>query len=167
MPDAPLDPIITKYFDLIRSKTGDLFRGFYYGDPIRIPASMLPAVIGARRATRTSTFTNAEDIHKMTLVFTVVSDVRTDIQDDTTLVPGNSRIYDMMEGRNPDTLALKDTSLLSILRTSIDIDPAHQLWTDMTGPTQVEYGLVLNKRSQPSWSIEASITTVASLVQIR
>src|SRR6185437_12735251 len=122
MPNAPLDPIIKKYFDLIKTKTGDTFKAFYYGDPIRIPMSSLPAIIGARRATRSTTFTNTEDAHKMTVVFTVVADVRADIQDDKTLVPGNSRIYDLMEGRDPGTLTLKDTSLLNILRNNIDID---------------------------------------------
>ena len=162
----PEDPIIKKYFDLIQANT-KAFKGFYYGDPIMIPTSMTPALIGARRATRTKTFTNAEDQHSMTLIFTIVADVRPDIQDDKQLVAGNNRLYDLMEGRDPTTLLLKSTSLLAILRHNIDIDEAHQLWTDMSTPTQIDYGLVANKRAKPSWSIEGATTTVATLVQIR
>jgi len=83
------------------------------------------------------------------------------------LVAGNQRLYDLMEGRDPETLALKPTSLLYILRHNADIDPAHDVWTDMATPTQIDYGLIANKRATPSWSIEGAITTVVSLVQSR
>jgi hypothetical protein len=162
-----MDPIIKKYFDIIKAATGDTFRAYYYGDPVRIPTSMTPAIIGARRATKTVTDTNAEDRHNMTLVFTVVADVRSDIQDDKTLVAGNQRIYDLIEGRDPATLQLKPTSLLYILRHNQAIDESHQVWTDISTPSQVDYGLIANKRASPSWSIEGAITTTASLVQLR
>jgi len=168
MAEAPVDPIIKKYFDVIKAATGSAFKSYYYGDPIRIPNSSLPALIGARRSSRTSTASNAEDIHRITLVFTVVSDVRNDIQDDKTMTAGNARLYDLIEGRDESTLQLKSSSLLGILRKqALELDPAHQLWGDIDSPTQIDYGLVANKRANPSWSIEGAITTVASLVQIR
>lgn len=160
------DVIIKKYFDLIASKT-KAFKTFYYGDPIRIPASSMPALIGSRRSTRSKTFTNSEDKHDMQLVFTIVADVRGEIQDDKQMVAGNRLLYELMEGRDPSTYLLRPDSLLYILRHNVDIDPTHQIWGDIAASTSIDYGLVANKRANPSWSIEGTITTVASLVQIR
>jgi hypothetical protein len=160
------DPILKMYVDLITSKT-KVFRGIYFGDPVRIPVSMLPALIAAKKGTLTSPFSNTEDVHKTTLVFTVVTDIRADFSDETTMVPGNATLYDLMEGRDSTTMALKVTSLLGILRSNVNIDQEHQVWTDIDTPTRIDYGLVMNKRQQPSWSIEGALTTVASIVQSR
>ena len=161
------DPIIQKYFDLIKGITGDTFKAYYYGDPIRIPVSSMPAIIGSRRNTRAKTFTTSEDKYDMQLVFTIVADVRGEIQDDKQMVAGTNLLYDLMEGRDPATMLLKPASLAYILRHNVDIDSAHQIWGDIAASTSIDYGLVANKRANPSWSIEGTITTVASLVQIR
>lgn len=162
-----VDPIIKKYFDLIKASNPDAFKGFYYGDPVRIPTSMMPALIGARRMTNVAPTTNAEDEHVMQLVFTVVTDIRKDISDETQLTPGWNTLYDLVEGRDPETLLLKPQSLMYILRHHISLDDAHQLWTDIRTPTKVDFGLVANKRMQGGWSIEAAVTTNANLVQYR
>lgn len=161
-----VDPIIKKYFDLIKA-TNAGFKGYYYGDPVRVPTSMMPALIGARRMTNAMQSTNSEDEHQIQLVFTVVTDIRKDISDETTLVAGWNSLYDLVEGRDPKTLLLKPQSLLYILRHNISIDTPHQLWTDIRTPTKVDYGLVANKRLPGAWSIEAAVTTTANLVQFR
>lgn len=164
------DPIIKLYFDLIKANTGDFFKAYYYGDPIRIPTSFLPCIIGTKRASSTKTFTNVEDQSDMTLVFTVVTDIRRDISDETQLVPGWSKIFDIMEGRDPNTFLLKPESLMSILRHNVDVGQNKQIWTDVSTPTKIDYGLVMNKRGgtvEASWSIEAALSTVVSMVQLR
>lgn len=166
MSTQQVDPILKKYRDVIEANT-KVFKVFYYGDPVKIPVSFMPALIIARRTTTTTTFTNVEDVHKMTLVFTIVTDIRKDISDETTLVPGTSSLYDIMEGRDPTTMLLKSESLLNILRHNIDIDQAHQMWTDAGSGSKIDYGLVMNKRAVESWSIEGSLTVVCSLVQLR
>jgi hypothetical protein len=139
----------------------------YYGDPIRIPTSKLPALIGARRMTATDMFTNAEDQHDMQIVFTVVTDIRKDIQDDTSFVPGISTLYDLIEGRDPVTLLLKPTSLMYVLRHNVDAFQGTQLYTDVSTPTKVDYGMTLNKRQEDTWALEGSITIDAKLIQLR
>lgn len=170
MPTPPQnisDPIIKKYFDLIQANAPGVFKGFYYGDPIRIPASMLPALVCARRQTQSTSFTNAEDEHNMQLVFTVVTDIRKDITDDTSFVPGLATLYDVIEGRDPTTFLLKSTSLMQILRHNVDLNAGIELWTDVSTATKVDYGMTLGKRKEDSWSLEGSITIVAKLVQLR
>ena len=160
------DPILQKYADLVKANTNQ-FKAIYFGDPIRIPASSLPALILSRKQTQTSTTTNNEDQHMMVLVFTVVTDIRNTISDEKTLVPGQNDLYNIIEGRDPTTFQLKSDCLLNILRHNIDIDQAHQIWTDISTPTKIDYGFVANKRQEASWSIEGTITAVASLVQQR
>jgi hypothetical protein len=159
-----VDPIIKLYFDLIAKNT-NAFKAFYYGDPIRIPASSLPAICCSRRMTGAKPEDSANDQHDMQLVFTVITDIRSDFSDDVTKVPGWAQLYDIVEGRDPATLLLKTTSLLNILRHNRDV--ANNVWTDMATPTRVDYGLVANKRQPGNWSIEAALTTTVSLVQLR
>lgn len=157
------DQIIKLYFDIIKANT-DVFKGYYYGDPVNIPVSMTPAILGSRRMSQAMYGTNLEDEESMTLVFTVITDIRKDISDDKQLVPGWLSIYDIMEGRDPVTKNLKPTSLLYILRHNFGI--ANNMWTDVRTATRIDYGLVQNKR-QPGWSIEATVTVVCTIVQTR
>lgn len=165
MSDQQRDPIIQKYFDLIKAANPDL-KGYFFGDPVRIPASFMPAICGSRRMTSVNYGSSAEDEHSMQLVFTVVSDVRKDISDETQLVPGWNTLFDLIEGRDPATLLLKPNSLLYILRHNFAVQSG-LLWTDVRTATKVDYGLVANKRQPGAWSIEAAITTTCTLVQLR
>lgn len=166
MNDQIIDPIIKKYVDLVKANT-DAFKTFYQGDPILIPVSSMPALVISRKTTQVNYFTNTEDQHFITLVFTIVADIRKDISDDRTLVAGNATLYDLMEGRDPVTYQLKSQSLMYILRHNQNIDMAHQIITDLSSLTRIDYGMVLGKRVKDSWSIEGTINAVVSLVQSR
>jgi len=158
------DPIISKYFDLVKANTG-VFKAYFQGDPIRVPASMLPCLIIAKSETRVGPHTNAEDEHGIQLVATVISDVRSDLSDDNRTVMGISTLYDIVEGRNAD-YSLKSNSLLGILREHINVDTALNLRTDLSSITRVDYGTT-RQREPESWSIEAEIQFVAHFTQLR
>ncbi len=166
------DPIITKYIDLIKGIVGDsLFKKYYYGDPIRVPVSNLPALIIAKDETRASNIleggSNVEDAHLIALTITVITDMRSDIQDDKAIAPGIATLYDIIEGRESATLKLKTKSLLNILRNNIDVDTALGLRTDLGSITRVDYGLTVGKREAESWAVEAQIEFIAHFVQLR
>ena len=160
------DPIITKYFDLIKANT-DVFKEFYYGDPIRIPASNLPAIILSREQTRVGHLTNAEDEHGMQMILSIITDIRNDLSDYTNIVAGVNTLYDLVEGRDATTLQLKPTSLLSILRHNLEVDIQHNLRTDLSTITTAEYGMTLGKRTEEGWAMECQIKFVAYFNQIR
>ena len=162
------DPIMKKYFDLIESVIGtSFFKGLYYGDPIKIPISNLPALIISKDETRADVLTSAEDVHQIALTLTVVTDIRDDINDDKSLAPGTSSLYDILEGRESDTLKLKTKSLLHILRNNVDVDTALGLRTDLGSITRVDYGMTVGKRQKDQWSIEAQLEFNAHFSQIR
>lgn len=161
------DPVISAYIALIKQYTGTTIKRFYQGDPIRVPVSAMPAMIISKRMTETRSTTNAEDFHKVTLVITVISDIRQDISMDSALVPGMATLYDIMEGRDPTTLKLKTSSLLSIIRHNVDVNAQLQLFTDVDTPTKIDYALTLGKRGEDSFGIEATLTTVCTCIQVR
>lgn len=166
------DPIITKYFDLIKATVGEGFFKYYFqGDPIRVPITSLPAIIISKDETRASNAldggSNVEDTHLMALSLTVITDIRDEIKDEKSIAPGTAKLYDIMEGRESDTLKLKTKSLLNILRTNVDVDTALGLRTDLGSITRVDYGLTVGKREQEAWAVEAQLEFIAHFTQLR
>lgn len=159
------DPIISKYFDLIKSKSG-IFKEFYQGDPIRIPNSKLPALVISKSQTLAGQFTNVQDEHGLMLILTVITDIRDEINDEAGLVAGIAKLYDILEGREAD-YKLKATSLLHILRNNLIVDSTYGLRTDLDTITTVDYGMTVGKRAPEAWGIEAQIKFAAHFVQIR
>lgn len=172
MSELYTDPIIKKYFDLIKGIVGEgTFKGYYQGDPVRIPQSKLPAIIISKDETRAGQIleggTNVEDGHEISLVLTVVTDVRADINDDKEIAAGISTLYDIIEGRSADTLKLKDKAILNILRNNVFVDSTNGLRTDLSTITRVDYGLTVGKRDVEAWAVEAQVEFVAHFTQIR
>ena len=162
------DPIIKKYMELITGIVGEgFFKYLYYGDPIKIPASNLPALIISKDETRVGNITNTEDEHLIALILTVVTDIRADINDDKAIAPGISSLYDIIEGREEATLKLKEKSIMHILRNNVDVDTTLGLRTDLGSITRADYGLTVGKREQESWAIEAQVEFIAHFTQIR
>lgn len=157
------DPIIAKYRQLIEDHSS-VFRAIYQGDPIVIPQTMLPALIIAKADTQVSHFTNQEDQHAVRMVLTVVTDLRSEISSDNTLVAGIAKLYEVIEGRNED-FTLKDGSILSILRTYREVDPDHDLRTDIGTISVSSFGPVLGNRDKESYSVEAQVTFTAHFIQ--
>src|SRR3954447_15622653 len=110
------DPILEKYIRLIQASTGTTFKAFYQGDPLKIPASLLPCIVIAKQQTEARPLSNAEDEHTIGLTLTVVSDIRSDLSTAESfdfVVKGISTLYDLVEGREDD-YSLKDASILGI-----------------------------------------------------
>jgi len=165
MSDLYKDPVITKIFELIKANT-DVFKEFYYGDPIRVPASNLPAIIISREQTRVGNLTNMQDEHGMAMVMTIITDIRNDVSDYTNIVAGVNTLYDLVEGRNED-FTLKTQSLLNILRHNAELDITHNLRIDLKSVTGAEYGMTLGKRTEEGWAMEAQIKFVMHFTQLR
>ena len=162
------DPIITKYMDLITGVFGiGFFKGMYYGDPVRVPTSNLPAVIISKDETRVSNITNVEDQHLVAFTLTIITDIRNDINDDKAIAPGIASLYDIIEGREDSTLKLKTKSILNVLRSNVAVDTALNLRTDLASITRADYGMTVGKRDLEAWAIEAQVEFIASFTQLR
>lgn len=159
------DPVLKKYGQLIGS--AQLFKSIFYGDPIRIGASELPALIIAKIDTRAGKFTNSEDMHEMRVSFTAVTDVRDTIGEDKEMVRGVNSLYNLMEGRQESTYQLKPDSLLYILRHNEVVDAANNLRTDLSSVSKIDYGMTIGKRKDAAWSIEGTLEITCSFTQVR
>ena len=159
------DPVLRKYGDLIMLYNKQIKR-IYYGDPIRVGSSSLPALILAKSGTDISNFSNAEDRHQMKISISVITDVRDTISEDVQMVKGVNALYNILEGRNED-FTLKADSILGILRKYVELDVANNLRTDLNTVTRAEYGMTMGKRREDSWSIEGIIELVATFTQPR
>ncbi len=162
------DVIIKKYIDIITGIIGNsFFRGIYYGDPIKVPVSNLPALIISKDETRINNISNTEDQHLIALTLTIITDIRNDINDDKAIAPGIASLYDIIEGRDESTLKLKTKSIIHILRNNLDVDISLGLRTDLGSITRADYGMTVGKRDQEAWAIEAQIELIAQFTQIR
>lgn len=163
------DPIIKKYSDLIKAKTNN-FKAIFQGDPIRIGSSQLPCLIISKIETRVGQTSNTEDEHGIQMRMTVITDIRQELStndNDSKIVEGIASLYDICEGRDETTFALKDTSILDILRTNQLVDATYNLRTDLSTLTRVDYGETLRGRDPELWSTEARIDFVAQFIQTR
>lgn len=161
------DPILKKYVDLITGST-NRFKRVYYGDPLRIGASELPALIIAKVDTQVANLTNVDDIHNIRISLTVVTDIRDTISDEKTMVAGVNSLYNIIEGRD-EAYQLKTDSLLYILRHNVEIDVAHNLRTDISTMSHIDYGMTIGKRGEnaSSWAIEGTLDLTANFTQVR
>lgn len=159
------DPILVKYATLIGSKT-KRFKRVYFGDPIRIPNSDLPALIISKVDTIAKNLTNAEDVHELRISFTVVTDIRNTITDDKTMVAGVNLLYNIMEGRNSD-YTLQNESLLNILRHNVELDVGNNLRTDLNTMSRIDYAMTIGKRAPEAWAVEGIIDITANFTQPR
>ena len=166
MPPIYQDTIITKYRNLILAAMPGVFKGVYQGDPLRLPKSMLPALIISKSGTRIAPHTNAEDEHEISMILSVVTDIRDEMNDEQQIVPGIAQLYDLIEGRD-DQYKLKTKTILNILRTNIEVDAALNLRTDLGSITTSNYGLTVGKRELDSYATEGQVEFVATFNQIR
>lgn len=161
------DPIIKKYRDLIEDNQSTI-KHFYYGDPIRIPQSNLPALVLSKTETRVSNFTNVEDEHGVLIQLTLVTSIKDDINaEDDEIIAGTNTLYDILEGREDDTYKLKEDSILHILRNNATLDAGNNLRTDLDTITRIDYGMTVGKRAPEAWSIEGELEFVAHFTQLR
>lgn len=162
------DPIIQKYFDLIRAGNREI-RQYYQGDPIKIPDSLLPCLIIEKNETGARNSTNMEDEHAVALRLTLVTSIRRELstqEEINKIMPGIASLYDIMEGRESD-FTLKPSSILDIIRKNALVDVQNGLRTDLDTITRIDYGETLRQRDPAEWSVEARMDIVAHFRQIR
>lgn len=162
-----VDPILKKYQELIEAAMPGLFKRVYHGDPILIPRSNMPALIISKTQTRIGVLTNAEDEHSIAIVLTVVVDIFSEMNDDQKITPGISKLYDIIEGRDDATYALKTNTLLDLLRSNVVVDASKNLRTDLNTITRADYGLTVGKREKDAFAVEGQVEFEASFSQVR
>ena len=159
------DPVLEKIITLINADDNAEIKTFFYGDPIFIAKSDLPCLIASKDITEIGDASNAEDYHKMTIVLTLVIDIRK-FFDETpkNIHVGFQKLYDMFEGRDAD-YTLKSTSIVDILRKNHNLTNNANI--DMEVPMIVDYGFTIGKRGENTWAQEANLSFNVYFNQLR
>ncbi len=161
-----LDPILQKIFTLLKDNLDPAtIVSFYQGDPLMIPKSNLPCLIGVKDTTDIADESNAEDRHLMNYVITVIIDIRDYLEEDMADVHvADQKMWDLFEGRNED-YTLKTNSIVDILRKNEDLgNNAH---IDTTQAMRVDYGFTIGKRGERSWACEGYLNVPVFYSQLR
>ena len=166
MADIYKDSIMKKYVELITDKMPGMFKGVYFGDPMQIPFSNMPALIIYKNSSQIKAISNGEDEHLISLTFNVVYMTSQQISDDKTMAAGVSALYELVEGRD-DNYKLNANCLLNILRSNQIVDAAHNLRTDLATATQTDYTFTFNKRGKDVYTQEATVKFVVDFIQLR
>ncbi len=162
-----IDPVLQKIADVI--KANGKIQTFYFGDPLKVVASNLPACVLTKNGTRAGQVTNAEDGHEIGITITIITDIRQDLstEDNIALItPGVATLYEMIEGRGSD-YKLNANSVLNLLRSNQLLDSVNNLRIDLEAPTRIDYGVNLRQREPAQWTTEANIDIVVNFIQLR
>jgi hypothetical protein len=160
------DPILKKYADLIKANI-PVFKRVYFGDPIRIGKTELPALVLQKIDTKIQNLSNIEDQHNVRISMTVVVDIRETLNDEKTMVAGISQLYDIIEGRNDTDYTLKSTSVLGTLRHNVELDVGNNLRTDLNTMSSASYSMTMGKRQENAWALEGLVEITALFTQNR
>lgn len=159
------DPIVQKLFDLIAAADGGAIKTYYHGDPLFVPKSDLPVLVGSKNTSDISDESNAEDRHLVNIVLTLIIDIRDYVKDSTINVhAADQKMYDIMEGRNAN-YSLKSTSIIDILRSGENLGNSAHI--DIATPMTVDYGFTVGKRGENTWSHEAVLSINVFYTQLR
>lgn len=158
------DPIITTIIGLFNSYgPPELKNRYFYGDPLQVPKSQLPAVFITKDGTDISNLTNAEDQAAISLVANVVLDLSRDFNQAFDNIASSNAMYDFMEGRDVN-YELKPTSLCYILRKYQSL--ANNLWINPEQPLRPDYGIGVEKRGPGIFTVEGVIRFMVLQKQI-
>jgi len=155
------DPILKLIFDAIDANDGGAIQSYHYGDPVLLPKSELPALIGQADTVNVQDYTNAEDAHVMRYVLTLVTDIRDffndpDNDETTNIHYGYQIAQKIMEERDASTYALKATSIVDILRSNAQL--ANNVQLDTENAMTISYGFTQGLRGENTWAWEADIS---------
>lgn len=160
---AYTDPILNEIVQLVKASNKDI-KEFYHGDPLIIPRSNLPSCIISKATTSIADENMAEDMHRLNLVITVVTDIRQDFNIEDGLVAGWSSLYDILEGRLENG-TLKSTSITDILKSNANLGYDAQIDVDV--PLRIDYGLTVGKRGERTIAVEANLFFTVFVDQLR
>lgn len=163
------DPILEAVFALIDANDGDAIKTYHHGDPLFLPKSDLPALIGQVDTTQAVDTTNAEDEHRLNYVLTLVTDIRDDFLDPDNDIEnihyGYQAVQKIFEERSDSDFTLVSTSILDILRSNANL--SNNAHIDVSVPNEINYGFTFGLRGERTWAWEGALSFSVYFSQLR
>lgn len=118
-----LRPALTERLrDLFQDRFKSVFHGFYIGDPIILPQSMLPAVIISEPETAYDVGPTGMDEVRHSILIQLVFNKKDDFGRDDKSATLEKRIDDLAQGRDEDTGEFVKDSFMGVLRNNLTLD---------------------------------------------
>lgn len=161
------DPISELLISNFRSEGLASIKEYYNGDVYTVPREDLPVLYVVKDATRIAPADNRNDETRTAYVIGVIYNYTEDIDTSSELVAGVNSLYEIVEGRDENTLDLKTNSLAYILRKHLTL--ADDTWVDIGAGAalEIDYGIGIEKRGRGIYSLEAMIRCVVVHHQLR
>ena len=164
MAKYPRDPIVTKIIALFNaSGPARLKNRYFYGDPLLVPKSQLPAVFISKDGTSIGNEDVATDRSELRYAINVVEDLTRDFNQAFDSIGATSLVEDYLEGLTDD-YDLKPTSLAYILRKNQSIGP--HLYINIEVPLELDYGVTIGKRGDGLYTVEGVLKFEVTALQM-
>ena len=141
------DPILKKIVDLMDAEGPKELKGRWsVGDSLAVPKGTLPRAFISYDRTAVSDIAQGE----LRTIYNVVITVAVDMTREFSVAVGRSdahlMVVEFLEAKDPDSLLLKNDSILGVLRKNQDLGAEQNLWIETGTETTVEYGVGIEKR---------------------
>lgn len=165
------DPILVKLRDILNKDGPKMLKdSYYFGDPLVVNVSKLPACFISFDRQQ---ITNADNAHlesNMSIVFNVVYDHKRDINQAFDNIESHMSVVDIIEGRAPandpsNPYAIRKDTILGALRLHEDL--GNNLWIDVGTASMAEYGIGIGKRGPGIYTAEGIVRIQVKHHQIK
>lgn len=147
------DPVISKIIEKLNAEGPAFLKNrYFYGDPLVVNASNLPACFVCKDSTAVRIADSAQDEHRMNLFINVVLDMKRDFNQSFENINSASTLYDLMEGRGSNYAVRTDT-IAYVLRKYQQLDT--NLWINYDQELTIDYGVGIEKRGPGVFTVEA------------
>lgn len=159
------DPFITKLIGIFNAEgPASLKNRYYYGDPMVVAKSQLPAVFISKDKTTIAPETNEEDVSTIPMIINVVMDLTRDFGQAFNSINSMNQVYEAIEARNVD-YTLRSDSLAYLLRKHMELDS--QVWIDLSSGLELDYGVGMGKRGEGIFTVEGVMKFTVTHIQMR
>lgn len=164
------DPILVKLRDILNTDGPKVLKDrYYFGDPIVVNVSKLPACFISFDRQEVSNADNSHLESRMSIVFNVVYDHKRDINQALDNIESHMSVVDIIEGRydekNANPFAIRKDTLIGALRLHEDL--GNNLWIDVGTASGAEYGLGIGKRGPGIYTAEGIVRIEVKHHQIK
>lgn len=150
------DPVIKALMDKFNAEGPEQLKGrYYYGDPIRVPKSVLPAVFLTKEETRLGAADNMNDQHTMKVNINLSIDITKDWGKAVDMASSHNQAAEWLEGRD-ENLDLKTDSLAYIVRKYQTLIGG-RTWINLSEDTLIDYvvGAGIRGEGADAFTLEA------------
>lgn len=147
------DPLLKKIIDLIKNNNNQI-RTYYYGDPVLVPKSVLPACFVCKDMTSINSETTQEDRHRRSILIKIVVDAQSDFMKSPDQVVGINTLYQICDGLDDNGNPLP-SSIAYILRHNQNLDSVFTLCLD--DPLDIKFPDKLNLRGENLLTLDTEI----------